>query len=85
MLWVVSFVVIHWYVPFGKFGVAVSCATSPKQMLALLAVTEGVGFTVTRMSSVPTHPFHVYNTLYMVVVFGLTVIVGVVWPFVQTI
>jgi hypothetical protein len=47
-------------------------------MLELLAVTEGVGFTVTRMSSVPTQPFHVYNTLYIVVVFGLTVIVGVV-------
>jgi hypothetical protein len=85
MLWVVSFVVIHWYVPLGKFGVAVSWAVSPKQMLALLTVNIGVGFTVTRMSSVPTHPFHVYNTLYMLVVLGLTVIVGVVWPVVQTI
>ena len=78
MLWVVSFVVIQSNVPFGKFGVAVICAVSPKQMLLLVTVTVGTGLTVTFTSAVAVHPFHVYNTLYMVVLFGLTVIEGVV-------
>ena len=78
MLWVVSFVVIQSNVPFGKFGVAVICAVSPKQILLLVTVKVGVGITVMVTSAVAVHPFHVYSTLYMVVLFGLTVIEGVV-------
>ena len=83
MLCVVSFVVIQLNNPLGMFGVAVSCVVSPKQMFGLFTLTVGVGFTVTVMSSVAVHPFQVYNTLYMVVVFGLTVMLGVDCPFVQ--
>ena len=35
------------------------------------------------MSSVAVHPFHVYKTLYIVVLVGETVRFGVVWPLVQ--
>jgi hypothetical protein len=53
-------------------------------MFGLFTLTVGVGFTVTVISSVAVHPFHVYNTLYIVVVVGLTVILGVNCPFVHT-
>jgi hypothetical protein len=62
----------------GKFGVAVSWVVSPKQMFTLFTERVGVGITVIVISAVAVHPFQVYNTLYIVVVFGLTVIVGVV-------
>jgi hypothetical protein len=58
--------------------VAVKVVGVPAMMLALDAVTVGVGITVMVTSSVAVHPFQVYNTLYIVVVFGLTVIEGVV-------
>jgi hypothetical protein len=54
-------------------------------MFTLFTERVGVGITVIVISAVAVHPFQVYNTLYIVVVLGLTVIVGVVWPFVQTI
>jgi hypothetical protein len=84
MLCVVSFAVIQLYTPFGRFGVAVKRVVSPKHMFGLFTLTVGVGFTVTVISAVAVHPFHVYNTLYIVVVFGLTVIPGVNCPFVHT-
>jgi hypothetical protein len=84
MLCVVSFVVIQLYDPFGRFGVAVKRTVSPKHIFTLVALTVGVGFTVTVISPVAVQPFHVYNTLYIVVVFGLTVILGVNCPFVHT-
>jgi hypothetical protein len=83
ILCVVSFVVIQLKDPLGMFGVAVICVVSPKQMFGLFTLTVGVGFTVTVMSSVAVQPFHVYNTLYKVVVFGLTVMLAVGCPFVH--
>jgi hypothetical protein len=84
MLCVVSLAVIQLYTPFGRFGVAVKSVVSPKHMFGLFTLTVGVGFTVTVISSVAVHPFQVYKTLYIVVVFGLTVTLGVNCPFVHT-
>jgi hypothetical protein len=84
MLCVVSFAEIQLYDPFGRLGVAVKRVVSPKHMFGLFTLTVGVGFTVTVISSVAVQPFQVYNTLYKVVVFGLTVMLAVDCPFVHT-
>ena len=55
---------------------AVSEATWPLQILGLLTVTVGFGFTVTVADAVPVHPFVVPVTVYVVVEFNDGVVAG---------
>ena len=70
----------HEYVPPAADGVAVSVVLCPAQMFGELTLTVGAVFTFTVPVPFAGQLAKVYVTVYVVVVAGLTVILGVVCP-----
>lgn len=59
--------------PFGKFALAFKVATSPKQIVVFEVEATGIGFTKTVALAVSAHPCRLYITVYVDVLFGVTV------------